>query len=78
MAVGTTRPEGAGGDMAFDEVRHSVVVRDGQKYIEMYSDTKYRYWVSKCIEIQNINTGLRNVFEIQIRILYLKYMKYIF
>ena len=49
--------------------------RDGWKYIGMYFDTKYRYWVRKFIVIQNINTGLRNVFEIQIHILYLKYMK---
>ena len=51
---------------------HEPTYRDGRKYIGMYLDTKYRYWVRKCIVIQSINTGLRNVFEIQIRILYLK------
>ena len=52
---------------------HEPTYRDGRKYIGMYLDTKYRYWVRKCILIQNTFSVfcicIFCIFKIQIRIL---------
>ena len=48
----------------------TLAARDGRKYIIKYFDTNYKYLLKKCITIQIQNTSLKNVFEIQIRILY--------